>query len=114
MNHLYHQVRFVTGYLAAHPLPQTSGWREKEAIFTPSVPTPCIAPSADVTNEIVTIVADYEEASTHRLPPLAENIDTETYQQLASPECELTEPLSFEYVWYDVTVLPEEEVIVTP
>lgn len=105
---------FVTGYLATHPLPQTLGWREKEATFTSSVPTPCIAQSSPATNEIVTTVADYENASPDQLPPLEDNLDSETYHQLVSFESELTEPLTFEYLWYQVTVLPEGEVVVTP
>ena len=67
-----------------------------------------------MTTIIEETVADYEDTSPDKLPALAERIDAETYQQLASPESELTEPLTFEYLWYDVTVLPDAEVIVTP
>lgn len=71
-------------------------------------------PSSALTNEIVKTVADYEKASPEELPALAEKLNAETFQQLVSPEGELTEPLSFEYLFYDITVLPDGEVIVTP
>lgn len=48
------------------------------------------------------------------LPPLAEKRSTETFQQLVSFESELTEPLTFKHLIYDVTVLPDGVVIVTP
>lgn len=67
-----------------------------------------------MTNQIVKIVADYENASPDQLPPLADQIDSETYQQLVSPEKELIEPLTLAYLFYDVTVLPEGEVVVKP
>lgn len=70
--------------------------------------------SSPVTEYIVKTVADWENFTPEELPPLAEQIDTETYQQLASYESELTEPLTFEYLWYNVTVLPDGEVFVTP
>ena len=70
--------------------------------------------STDVTNEIVTTVADYENVTPNDLPPLEDKLDSETYHQLDSVESELTEPLTFEYLFYDVTVLPDGEVIATP
>ena len=70
--------------------------------------------STDVTNEIVTTVADYENVSPNDLPPLEDKLDSEIYHQLDSVESELTEPLTFEYLFYDVTVLPDGEVIATP
>ena len=73
-----------------------------------------MAHSTDIPNEIVTTVADYENASPTDLPPLEDRLDSETYHQLESIEGELTEPLAFEYLFYDVTVLPDGEVIVTP
>lgn len=73
-----------------------------------------MAQSSDVMNEIVKTVADYENASPGELPPLAEMIDADTFQQLVSSESALTGPLTFEYLWYDVTVLPDGEVVVTP
>ena len=73
-----------------------------------------MAPSTDVTNEIVTTVANYENASPTDLPPLEDKLDSETFHQLVSSESELTEPLTFEYLFYDVTVIPDGEVIVTP
>lgn len=73
-----------------------------------------MTPSSEVTKTIVTTVADYENASPDELPPLADKLKAETFQQLIAPESELTEPLSFEYLWYDVTVLPGGEIVVTP
>ena len=73
-----------------------------------------MAPSSSVTEYIVTTVADCENAPPDDLPPLAEELNTETFQQLVSFESELTEPLTFEYLYYDVTVLPDGEVIVSP
>ena len=73
-----------------------------------------MAQSTDVPNEIVTTVADYENVSPTDLPPLEDTLDSETYQQLDSVESELTEPLTFEYIFYDITVLPDGEVIATP
>lgn len=73
-----------------------------------------MTPSSDVTKTIVAAVADYENASPDELPPLADGLEAETLQQLVTPECELTEPLSFEYLWYEVTVLPGGEIVVNP
>lgn len=70
--------------------------------------------ATDVTDEIVATVADYENVSPNDLPPLEDKLDSETYHQLDSVESELTEPLTFEYLFYDVTVLPDGEVIATP
>lgn len=67
-----------------------------------------------MTNAVVETVADYENASPEELPPLADDIDAETFHQLVSGGSELTEPVRFEYLWYDVTVLPGGEVVVTP
>ncbi|QLD89549.1 hypothetical protein HWV07_11105 [Natronomonas salina] len=69
---------------------------------------------SDVARQVVKTVADYENSSLNDLPPLEDKIDSETYHQIASFESELTEPLTFEYLFYDITVLPEGEVIVTP
>ena len=73
-----------------------------------------MADSSKVTKIIVETVADYEQASPNELPPLEDKLDEKTFQQLTAPECQFSEPLSFEYLWYDITVLPEREVIVTP
>ena len=70
--------------------------------------------SSKVTKTIVETVADYEHASPNELPPLEDKLDEKTFQQLTVPEGQLSEPLSFEYLWYEITVLPEREVIVTP
>ena len=67
-----------------------------------------------MTETIVETVADYEDTSPDELPPLVNNLDEKTFQQLTASEGQVTEPLSFEYLWYDVTVLPDKEVIVTP
>ena len=72
-----------------------------------------MADSSKVTKTIVETVANYEHAAPNELPPLEDELDEQTYQQLTAPE-ELSEPLSFEYLWYDITVLPEREAIVTP
>lgn len=73
-----------------------------------------MAQSSEVTKTIVKTVADYENASPEVLPPLADKLDSETYNKLTAIERHLTEPLNFEYLWYDVTVFPDGEVIVTP
>lgn len=73
-----------------------------------------MAHSSKVTKTIVKTVADYENASSDQLPALADKIDAETLNQLVSPESELSEPLTFEYLWYDVIVLPNGAVIVIP
>lgn len=70
--------------------------------------------AAEVKTTIVNTVADHENVSPDELPPLADKLDTETFQRLTIPEMELTEPLSFEYLWYQVTVLPDGDVVVTP
>lgn len=70
--------------------------------------------SSEVAKTIVNTVAAYENASPGVLPPLADKLDSETYNQLTASERQLTEPLSFEYLWYEVTVLPGGEVVVTP
>lgn len=73
-----------------------------------------MAQSSEVTKTIVNTVAVYENTSPEVLPPLADKLDSETYNQLTASKRQLTEPLNIEYVWYDVTVLPDGEVIVTP
>lgn len=73
-----------------------------------------MAQSCKVTEIIVKTVADYENSSPDDLPPLADKLDTETFQELTDPDVQRTEPIEFEYLWYDVTVLPNGEVIVTP
>lgn len=73
-----------------------------------------MAPSSKVTKTIVGTVAEYENASPDELPPLASKLDVTTFQQLTATDSQISEPLSFEYLWYDVTVLPNREVIVTP
>lgn len=70
--------------------------------------------SSTITKTIVETVADQEEASPDELPSLAENLEAETYQQLTASEDKVTEPLTFEYLFYKVTVLPDGEVVVTP
>lgn len=73
-----------------------------------------LAPSGDVPTRIVTTVADYEDVLPTDLPPLEDRLGSETYQQLEAIENKLSEPLTFKYLFYDVTVLPDGEVIVTP
>lgn len=64
--------------------------------------------------EIVETVAGYENTSPDQLPALADDVDPETYQRLLATGDELSEPLTFEYLWYDVTVLPDRGIVVTP
>lgn len=73
-----------------------------------------MSPSSKVTKTIVKTVADYEHASPDELPPLVDKLDEKTFQQLTATDGQLIEPVTFEYLWYDVTVLPDREVIVTP
>lgn len=68
--------------------------------------------SSDVTTTIIETVADKENTHAEVLPPLAETLEEETFERLASRELE--EPLRLEYLWYEVTVLPDGEVVVTP
>lgn len=67
-----------------------------------------------VARTIVERVADYEDTIPDQLPSLEDDLASEIFQQLPDAESQLTEPLDFEYLWYDVTVLPDREVIVTP
>lgn len=69
---------------------------------------------SDATKTIVSTVAEYEQCPPEALPALKEKIDSETYRKLTTVEGPLTEPLNFEYLWYQVTVQPDGEVIVTP
>lgn len=68
----------------------------------------------EVTKTIVNTVADYENASPEVLPPLADKLDSETYNQLTAGRPQLTEQLEFQYLWYEVTVKPDGEVNVQP
>ena len=68
----------------------------------------------EATKTIVNRVAEYEQCHPEVLPALEEKIDSEIYHQLTTVDSSLTEPLEFEYLWYQVTVLPDREVIVTP
>lgn len=73
-----------------------------------------MAQSSEVTQTIVNTVADYENTSPEVLPPLADKLDAETYNQLTASKRQLTERLEFEYLWYQVTVEPDGEVIFRP
>lgn len=68
----------------------------------------------EVTKTIVNTVADYENASPEVLPPLADKLDAETYNQLTAGKPQLADRLEFEYLWYELTVEPEGEVTVQP
>lgn len=67
-----------------------------------------------MTKTIDKSVAEYENVRPDDLPPLVDKLDGETFQRLTTMEGQLTGPLNFEYLWYDVTVLPDGEVVVTP
>ena len=71
-----------------------------------------MAQSSDATQTIVYTAADYENTSPEVLPPLADKLDSETYNQLTASKRQLTERLEFEYLWYQVTVEPDGEVTV--
>ena len=73
-----------------------------------------MTPVPDVARSIVETVADYENTVPDRLPSLEDKVAAETFQQLPDAESQLTEPLNFEYLWYEVTVLPDSGVVVTP
>lgn len=73
-----------------------------------------MAQCTGVTKTIVNAVADYENASREVLPPLADKLDSETYNQLTAGKPQPTEQLEFEYLWYEVTVEPDGEVTVQP
>lgn len=69
---------------------------------------------SDAIKTIVTTVAEYERCPPEVLPALDEKIDSGTYRQLATITGSRPQALAFEHLWYQVTVLPEGEVIVTP
>lgn len=69
---------------------------------------------SDVTDSIVETVADHENVSPEELPPLEEKIPSAQFDKLTAPESGLSEPMEFEYLWYQVTVHPAGEVTVTP
>lgn len=71
-------------------------------------------PPSEVATTVVETVAERENVGRDDLPPLSDALDGETLERLTGTEVSLTEPLRFEYLWYDVTVLPDEEVVVTP
>lgn len=73
-----------------------------------------MAQSSKITKSIVEAVAEYEDTSPDNLPPLAEKIDPETFHRITATDSQLTEPISFEYLWYRITVLPDREVVVSP
>lgn len=73
-----------------------------------------MTPSSNLTQTIIETIADYELSSTDELPSLADWLDEEIYEQLTAQEDQLTESLTFEYVWYDITILPNGTVVVTP
>lgn len=73
-----------------------------------------MTPGPDVAKSIVETVATYENTVPDQLPSLEDKLATETFQQLPDAESQLTEPLNFQYLWYEVTVLPDREVVVTP
>lgn len=69
---------------------------------------------SDVTGTIVETVAGSENVSSRELPPLEEETDSETHHRLTATGSRLTEALRFPYLWYQVAVQPNGEVIVTP
>lgn len=73
-----------------------------------------MTPTSDVATFVVRSVAELEHVQPEDLPPLCTELDGETLERLTDTDRPLTEPLSFQYLWYDVTVFPDEEVVVTP
>lgn len=73
-----------------------------------------MTPTSDVAKFVVRSVAELENVAPDDLPPLSTELDGEALERLTDTESPLTEPLTFQYLWYDVTVLPDEEVVVTP
>lgn len=73
-----------------------------------------MTPPSEVANDVVEIVAEFENVGPDDLPPLCDYLDGETRERLTEMGSSATEPLTFEYLWYHVTVLPGEEVVVTP
>lgn len=73
-----------------------------------------MVPPSRVAKTVVEIVADRENVGPDDLPPLSDDLDGETLERLTETEGPLTEPLTFQYLWYDVTVLPDEAVVVKP
>lgn len=69
---------------------------------------------SQLTETIVKTVAEYENVSPADLPPLAERIDSETFHQLAATDRHLTESVEFSYLWYQITVDPNERISITP
>lgn len=68
----------------------------------------------EATKTVVTTVAEFEQCPPEVLPTLEEIIDSETYRKLTAVDGPPPEPLEFEYLWYQVTVLADGDVIVTP
>lgn len=73
-----------------------------------------MTPPSEVAKNVVEIVAEFENVGPDDLPPLRDYLDGETRERLTEMGGSATKPLTFEYLWYDVTVLPGEEVVVTP
>ena len=73
-----------------------------------------MAQGQGVTESIVRSVAEYENVSPEELPPLEEKIPLNQFEKLTAPESRLSEPMEFEYLWYQVRVHPDGEVTVTP
>lgn len=67
-----------------------------------------------LSEEILTAVAEFEEATRDDLPPLERWVDPQILDQLNSEMDERAAPVGFSYLWYQVTVTPNEAVIVTP
>lgn len=68
--------------------------------------------SSTVIETVVNTVAEEENTSPEKLPPLEDNIDPVTFSQLTANKGPPEEPLEFTYLWYRVTVYPNGAVAV--
>lgn len=59
-------------------------------------------------------VAAHERVDPADLPAVADVVPRDIYSCLTGGWSDQTEPIEFTYVWYQVTVYPGGEVVVTP
>lgn len=70
--------------------------------------------SSEITKTIVETVAEYENALPENLSSVADKVDSETFHRQTATDCELTEPIEFTHLWYEITVQSDGEVAITP
>lgn len=68
----------------------------------------------DPAEAVIAEVAEQEETSPDDLPSLSDWVDEQTLDRLTSSWDEISRDIDFTYLWYQITVLPNREVVVTP